>query len=661
MPASDTNQPSIDPNGIITWTPTAADVFALYRFATVATDTNPPAVNATSLSATNNFAVIVLQGPPFPPGQPVTNVVAPGGINWFAVLVPANAVFATNTLLFATLPVNLWYSTNLPPSITNASDAELLANVTHGVSVLSTNLATAPTNLVPGGYYLLGVQNTNRVPVTNALRVDFAYAPPPPLPPGQPATNVVAPNSINWFTVNVPANADQATNTLVFATAPVNLWFSVNLPPTITNAADAELLANSTGGARVITTTSTPVLVPGGTYYLGVQNTNSFAVTNAVRVDFAYAPPPLVPGLPDTNVVSPNSLNWFTVNVPTNAVQAINSLLFATAPVNLWFSTNVPPSITAAADAELLTSQTSGLAVISTASTPRLVPGGTYYLGVQNLNSFAVTNAVEVSFQLSFALFSVVPTNNAAGSNGFLVTWFAATNDQFHLQWTRSLAPRTWTNFNGVISDAVLGMNGQFQYFDDGSQSGPFGLTRFYRLLLLVSPTNTAPFFLSTPGTYHASPSIPFGYTNSAKDWDLPPQTLTYAVANSLGATNVTVNPATGVIGWTPTLAQLGVSNIITTVVTDNGVPPKSATNSLVVVVPPDFGSITVAANGVTLQWLAPTNDDFQIRWSTNLALPPAEWPVFPNTITSTNGNFIFVDTNRPLWLMEFYQLILLP
>jgi hypothetical protein len=36
-------------------------------------------------------------------------------IIWFAIPVPTNAIYATNRLLFATLPVNIWFSTNLPP------------------------------------------------------------------------------------------------------------------------------------------------------------------------------------------------------------------------------------------------------------------------------------------------------------------------------------------------------------------------------------------------------------------------------------------------------------------------------------------------------------------------------------------------------------------
>ena len=180
-------------------------------------------------------------------------------------------------------------------------------------------------------------------------------------------------------------------------------------------------------------------------------------------------------------------------------------------PLNLWFSTNVPPSITNATDAELLTNAISGNNVVSTntsvapTNTVVIVPGGTYYLGVQNTNSFPVTNAVEVDFHLvpapppMFSIFSIIYTN-IGGSNGFLLTWFAPTNYQFHLQWTPLVLPTTWNNFNGVISELAPNSptNGLFQYFDDGSQTGGFGPTRFYRLLLLNSPTNTAPLFLHT-------------------------------------------------------------------------------------------------------------------------------------------------------------------
>ena len=576
----------IDTNGVITWTPTLAQIGTNYLFTTVVTDTNPWAVNAQSLSATNYFYVTVL--PPLVPGLPQTNVVGSNSISWFAIVVPTNAVYATNTLIFATLPVNLWFSTNVPPT----NNYELLLNRTNGSSVLSTNLATAPTNIVPGGTYFLGVQNTNSVAVTNAIEVDFALVFPvsPTLPviPDQvitagdtlvvtnTATDTNASAVLIYYLTNSPTGAVISTNGII-------TWVTMtNLAPT----------------NYVITTVVTDTNV-------NLSATNSFNV---------IVLPGLIDDNPQTNVVGANGINWFAVKVPRNADLATNFLLFASAPVNFWFSTNVPPSVTNTADFEMLTNSIGGLRVIDTLSAPRLVPGTRYFLGVQNTNSFAVTNVVKVKFHLvtpgtNLVFFSIVQTN-LAGVNGFLLTWFAPTNDQFHVLWTPALVPPSWTNFNGVISDDVAPVptNGVFQYFDDGSQTGGFGPTRFYRLLLLNSPTNTAPVFLNTPTTLIATPQVPFVFTNAAKDWDVPAQTLTYSLSNSLAGINgAIINSNTGVITWTPTSAQSGLTNILITIVTDNGVPVKSATNVFNVVVSIPTNSATPFAATLPARTLSGT------------------------------------------------------
>ena len=65
-------------------------------------------------------------------------------------------------------------------------------------------------------------------------------------------------------------------------------------------------------------------------------------------------------------------------------------------------------------------------------------------------------------------------------------------------------------------------------------------------------------------------------FTNTATDYDLPAQTLTYELlARSDGATI----DAEGIIRWTPTLAQGPSTNRFRTKVTDNGTPARSATN----------------------------------------------------------------------------------
>jgi hypothetical protein len=104
-----------------------------------------------------------------------------------------------------------------------------------------------------------------------------------------------------------------------------------------------------------------------------------------------------------------------------------------------------------------------------------------------------------------------------------------------------------------------------------------------------------------------------------------------------------------------------GIAARFNTVVTDDSAPPLTASNSFTVFVSPfpSITNVTVTAANVALQWAAPTNDQFQVQWTTNL-VPVVNWTLFPNVITSTNGVFLFTDTNAPL-LMKFYELILLP
>ena len=640
------NQPVIDPNGLITWSPTADQGETNYVLTTVVTNWDPYAVNGPSQSATNTVDIFVV--PTFTPGQTNTFFVPQGFVFWFEIPVPTNAIYATNALLYSTLPVNIWFSTNLPPTITNSADKALIWNATSGISVLSTNRNTAPTNIVQGGYYFLGVQNTNAGPVSGAIEISFAYAPVP--------------------TLTLPAIPDQylaAGDTLVVTNTATDTYPNPAPAYTLT-AAPAGAVIDTNG---VITWATSPIMAaPTNLVFTtvvtdsgaGVSATNSFNVV-------------VLPGLgggggPITNIVAPGGINWFYIHVPARADLASNFLLFATAPVNLWFSSHQPPSITNSTSFEMLTNSLGGEFTMNTATPPVLVPGGRYFLGVQNTNSFAVTNAVDVKFHLVkpvFSIFSIVATNNAAGSNGFLVTWYAPASDQFHLQWSPLLVPSQWTNFNGVISDTAFksASSSQFQYFDDGSQTGGFGPTRFYRLLLLNSPSNTAPYFLSSPAVFFARPGVPFVFTNTAADWDIPAQTLAYTLTNSLMATNVTINPLTGVITWTPTPAQAGLTNDLFTTVTDNGVPPKSATNSFLVIVGtnnvPAISGIVIGATGVQFQWTAPTNEQFQIRWTTNLAAP--NWTTIPYTITSAVTNFSFVDSNLPLVTLKFYQLVLVP
>ena len=70
--------------------------------------------------------------------------------------------------------------------------------------------------------------------------------------------------------------------------------------------------------------------------------------------------------------------------------------------------------------------------------------------------------------------------------------------------------------------------------------------------------------------------------TNAASDSDIPINSLSYQLLNPPAGAAIDAN---GVITWTPTEAEGPGTNTIITVVTDNGLPPLSATNSFEVVV----------------------------------------------------------------------------
>jgi hypothetical protein len=124
------------------------------------------------------------------------------------------------------------------------------------------------------------------------------------------------------------------------------------------------------------------------------------------------------------------------------------------------------------------------------------------------------------------------------------------------------------TNFNG--EDKFT-----YQAFDGQTNLGTALVT------LTVNPMNDAPVLFPQPNRTVAELAT-LVVTNAATDVDLPPDTLTYTLLNPPAGAAIDDN---GVITWTPSLAQGPGTNTITAVVTDDGEPALSATNSFLVFV----------------------------------------------------------------------------
>lgn len=617
------------------------------------------------------------------PSGPLTNVIPAGSWEYIPVNVPVNADTATNILVSATGPLDVWFNPNNNPTGVTPPDYLLFGNSTAGSSTLST--FSVPTNIVPGGVYYIGLHNTGVIPVTNVFEVNFHYFQIIPGGPGVPITNVVAGtingDGVNYYSFTVPPNADYATNLLVSSTTPVNVWFNQTKPPVCLSPPDSLLISNATNGVFVLSAGSTPPLVPGATYNVAIQNTNSPNATNVFEVNF-HIYTQLTNGVPTTNSVPPNSFAYYTVTVPTNADYATNLLLFATTNLNVWFNLYGPPIGASPADSLLISNATSGVSTLSATSAPPLVPGATYYLGVQNTNAVTVTFGLEVDFHFVSAISipitgPTITATNVNGTNGFLLQWTGPTNDQYAIQWKTNLAPVIpWiTVSNPVINVTYTPTNGDYSWFDDGSLTGGWPPQKFYRV---VGNLLSGPITNSTP------------VTNIVVSGTITPLTVTVPT-NAIAATNVLVSATGPVDVWfnqnTQPVGNTGAGDVLmiptntsgTFVLTGSSVPPlvpganyylgiQSLGTSNVVFSfqvnfaygspptnPPSISSITVTnvggTNEILLQWTEPTNYQFQVEWATNLA-PAIAWHTISNVVVTWSG--VGSPTNAAYGLFRF-------
>jgi uncharacterized repeat protein (TIGR02543 family) len=201
--------------------------------------------------------------------------------------------------------------------------------------------------------------------------------------------------------------------------------------------------------------------------------------------------------------------------------------------------------------------------------------------------------------------------------------------------WTPTEAQGPSTNLIGVRAT-------------DAGPSGPFATTSFS---VVVNEVNTAP-VLAPIGdiTVLAGDSVTF--TATATDADLPANTLTFSLASA--PTGASINPNSGVFNWTPLASQAGTNYTVAVVVTDNGTPPLSATQTFLVTVsrPADIKltALPVFNGQFSFRVDGESGSHYILQSSTNLI----EWTDFLGTNTTT-ASFIWVDPNPPVSL-KFYR-----
>jgi hypothetical protein len=167
-------------------------------------------------------------------------------------------------------------------------------------------------------------------------------------------------------------------------------------------------------------------------------------------------------------------------------------------------------------------------------------------------------------------------------------------------------------------------------------------LTSMMRFTVVVFAPTLAPI-----PDYSVSVGQTLTFTNIAADNDAT-RTLTFALLN--GPESATLDSATGVFAWQPASSFAGTFNPVTIQVSDNNVPPLSATQSFTVAVntlstQPALGAVRFSGGQFQFDVNGPAGAVYVIEATASLGA--AEWTVV-QTITPTAVPFTFVDTNSP-------------
>ncbi len=220
---------------------------------------------------------------------------------------------------------------------------------------------------------------------------------------------------------------------------------------------------------------------------LGWQLEFTFANTNLFTSSIIVSNVP--GGIAQSNTLNGGAIAWYAFTVPTNASYATNIIDYASAPVNLWFSTNNLPTTTGSGDVKLITGSTNGSALLTksvyTNSPAYIIPGQTYYLGVQNPNDvIPITYGIEVDFDHgndpnSIYGSAVVISSAKVSAGAVHLSWAAASGAAYQVQWKTNLTA-AW---NTVTNPATTTTNGVATFSDNGAQTAPLGPMRFYRLV----------------------------------------------------------------------------------------------------------------------------------------------------------------------------------
>jgi len=493
------------------------------------------------------------------------------------------------------------------------------------------------------------------------------------------ATNIVNPGQIVYFLVNVPPWASFATNTLVFSSPaqPLNMLFNQNTFPGTNAPGDFILLNQLPNGSATLSLGGSPPLIPGSTYYIGIQNTGTVSVTIGFQVNFDVTP--LTLNVPVTSVAASNSATrFFSYDVTPDETGVWFQLTNMTGNADLVVSKTPFPDLTSYSYASMNTRTQDDSIVIFTNSDPVRLTVGRWYLGVFDRDPTNVDYTIVVT-DMTNAVPPIITLSNAVLYANTNLATTLGTNDyyRFHVSDNAVLARfellNPSTNMSLVVRRGIpLPTDTSFDYRSDNLGTS--------NELIRVATTNT-PVGL-TPGDWFITvvnqSGGPATYTVRATEFIVNTAII---ITNEFVATNYFCLTWTSLPGieyfvqakvnlldtnWSTVVSNIIAIDYSTTwcvPITGNyqffrvgqGAPPAS----FIAASAPRISSINWTGSGIQLGWTnSPTVTNY-VQYAPSVVT--TNWLEFPTPVTgTTNGVFSFFDdgiTSGGFGSPKFYRL----
>jgi hypothetical protein len=476
-----------------------------------------------------------------------------------------------------------------------------------------------------------------------AVQIAKLLAPPPAVPTNcSPSAVLLGASSVNLSLTGLPVNGagffdpgpgfsnhlaaaisggGVTVNSVTFNN-PTNLTLNVSVA---TNAAlgPRPIVVTNPDGQSVTNSSLLAIVANNAPVLAAISNQTILELTTLTFTNSATDP-------------NTNGLTFSMLNAPAGATLDPNTGIFSWTPTEAQGpSTNtLSIVVTDSGSPPLSATQTFTIFVLESNSPPSLAAIPNYTIFEMQTLAFTnfATDADIPANVLTFSMFNA-PAGALLDPNTGIFSWTP----------TEAQGPGT-----NIISIVVT---------DNGSPA----LSATQTFTIFVLETNSPP-TLAAISNYTIFATQTLTFTNAASDPDIPANTLTFSMLNA--PTNATLDPASGVFSWTPTTAQAPSTNGISIVVTDNGSPALSATQTFsVFVLPTNIAPVLAAISNYTIfenQTVAFTNsasdpDGDTLSFSmlnapTNAALDPANgvfsWTPTTEQAPSTNEISIVVTDN---------------